>query len=168
MYHNSRLKLHQSQPGNTLVEVMIAGTVLVFVLVAVVSGLILATRGGSFAQQQALATRRAQEGIELFRGFQFQLGWESFYDVLRADGANFSYCLNTLPTTPVAFRDMTARSCTITDVNDRIAGSFLVRQVNVSLPDLINNDEARVTVVVSWQDAGDVRSAQLTQILRKW
>lgn len=155
--------------GNTLVEVMIAGTVLVFVLVAVVSGLILATKNSSYAKNQALATRRVQEGIEFFRSYQFELGWESFYGILRADGSVFSYCLNSLPSTAVSFRDsLTPRTCSVTNAADKIPGTQFFRQVNITLPDLVNNDEARIEVVVSWIDGPDTRTAKGTQILRRW
>lgn len=155
--------------GNTLVEVMIAGTVLVFVLVAVVSGLILATKNSSYAKNQALATRRAQEGIEFFRSYQFELGWESFYDILRADGSNFSYCLTTLPSIAISFRDsLTPRTCSVTNATDKIPGTHFFRQANIILPDLVNNDEVRIEVIVTWIDGPDTRIAKSTQILRKW
>lgn len=148
--------------GQSVIEVTVAATAIIFVLVAVVSGLILATKNSSFANQQGLATKRAQEAIESFRRYQVELGWESFYDELSSDGNTFRYCLPTLPETASEFASMASGNC---QIDDYIPSTLFVREVRVIVR---SASEISLEATVQWYEASDQKTAKVTQIFRQW
>jgi Tfp pilus assembly protein PilV len=151
------------QSGQSLIEVAIAATALVFVLVAIVSGLMLSVRNSTYSNNQAVATKHTQEGIELFRRFNNELGWESFHSIINNDGTNFTYCLNDIHqiTDVDDFRSLNTGTCGSSEVID---GTLFRREAEVSV---INDDEIAFTINVHWQDGEEVRTTTLQQSLRR-
>lgn len=146
--------------GQSLVEVTVASVALIFGLVSVVSGLMLAVRSSNVSNRQSLATLETQEVIEVFRKFQRELGWETFYGVLRADGTSMTYCLTNLPTNNTEFQGMTLGACTVS-AND----TDFVRQANVVVT---STTEIQVTATVSWRDGTTTRTASAKNIFRSF
>lgn len=150
--------------GQSLLEVIVASGVLVFVLVAVVSGMILSVRNSRFAQNQALATKYTQETIEMFRHFYSALGWEAFYQEFLNDSAvaTFSYCLPTLITEPdpqVAaqeFQDLSPGPCPPTTY---IPGTEFLREVSVIRGATVD-DPIELEVRVSWIEGNTLLSSK--------
>lgn len=157
MMHCRKLPLGSTR-GQSLVEVTIATTALVFGLVAVVSGLILSVRNSSVANNQAIATQQTQEAIEVFRRFKRQLGWESFYSIIRADGTNFTYCLQNLPTDTTNFQSISTGNCSVS-----ASYTGFVRQAAISV---VSSTEIQMTVTVTWRDGSTTRSATAKQIFQ--
>lgn len=153
-------KKHFWSSGQSLVEVTVASVALIFGLVSVISGLMLAVRNSTVSSRQVTATQESQEVIEVFRKFQRQLGWESFYGVLRADGTVMSYCLQTLPTTAAAFQSMPVGACTVSANN-----TDFVRQADVVIT---SANEIELSVTVTWRDGNTTRLSGARNIFRNY
>lgn len=151
----------RTNAGQSLIEVLVATTGLVFVLVAVVAGFVFSVRNTSFANDQSLATKYAQEGIEVFRRFQNELGWPLFYTTIRADGSTFSYCMAQTPQNVSAFQSLPTGTCSQSSV---ISGTDFTRQLQVTV-----NSTTEITVVstVVWPDGQNTRQAIVTQVFRE-
>lgn len=151
---------HYLSRGQSLVEVTVASAALMFGLVAIVSGLILSVRNSTQANKQAIATQKAQEGVEIFRKYQRELGWEAFQDVLDEDGTPSTYCITTLPTDNSEFQGMTLGSCSFSQTE-----TDFIREASV---DVQNDNIVAVTVTVSWRDGTNTRTAHAKNIFKKY
>lgn len=79
MSHQSPITSHQSlEKGQSLVEVIIALAVAVIVIIALVRVVVTSIHNASFARNQALATKYAQEGLEKLRAYRDQNTWQNF------------------------------------------------------------------------------------------
>lgn len=146
--------------GQSLVEVTVASTALIFGLVSLISGLLLAVRNSSVSSNQSLATQQAQETIEVFRKFQRTLGWETFYNTINADGSSITYCLRDLPADNASFQSMQVGSCSVTATD-----TSFIRQASVVVT---SPSEIQVTANVQWRDGTTVRSASAKNIFRSY
>lgn len=155
-------KFYKDTAGQSLIEVLIATTALVFVLVGIVAGLVLSVHNTTYSNQQSLATKYAQESIEVFRRFQNELGWPLFQRTIAADGSSFTYCMANEPTTFAAFQSISRGACSASAV---IPNTNFTRQIVVTV-----NSANQITLVatVSWDDGQETRQATITQILRNW
>ncbi|MEO8581865.1 MAG: hypothetical protein ABI425_04825 [Patescibacteria group bacterium] len=146
--------------GQSLVEVTVASVAMIFGLVSVISGLLLAVRNSSVSNNQSLATQNTQEVIEVFRKFQRQLGWETFYSTIQADGNSVTYCLTDLPTDNASFQNMSIGACTVS-----ANSTAFVRQASVVVVSLT---EVQVTATVTWRDGTTTRTASAKNIFRSY
>ncbi len=146
------------QSGQSLVEVTVATVALTFGLVAIVSGLLLAVRNSSVSSNQSKATQDTQEVIEVFRKYQRELGWESFYATLLADGGSVTYCLTNLPTSTTEFVNMSVGACSVS-----ANSTAFVRQASVVIT---SPNEIQVTATVSFRDGNTTRSTAARNIFR--
>lgn len=156
--------LHPSA-GQSLVEVAVAALGLMMVLVAVVSGIMLSVRTSSFSNDQALATKYAQEGIEVFRRYYGELGWDSFRNALLADGNPLVYCVPDVMELEElsGFTGLTSGACTSTQT---IVGANtpFEREVSVTID---SADSVTFQVTVSWPEGTETASAQIVQVFRR-
>jgi Tfp pilus assembly protein PilV len=150
------------QKGQTMVEILIAMTVVTVVMVAVVSRAIDAVKSAQFARNKSLATRYAQEGVEWGRLQRDAMGWESFSGLLTA-GSIQQYCLIDIT---ADIDSMTVDAC---GSGDEITGTHFQRQVDLTLTDVAGeNDYVYVEVRVSWEDAIGTHNARLQTNLSEW
>ncbi len=160
---NSYQDKHVSSAGQSLVEVIVAAAALVFVLVAVVSGMILAVRNASFSNRQAQATKHTQETIEMFRNFQLLLGWEGFHREFVNDSVStsFSYCLPATISQPdpelaaTEFHNLAAGECVSSNF---IPGTQFLRQVNVQRGTV--TEPIEIEVIVVWAEGGQMNTSR--------
>jgi len=158
-----KLSISKDQSGQTIIEVLIATGVIALVMTAVAAGLTLSVQNSSQAKYRALATKMAQESNELFRRERDRLGWESFYEVLQADGVLVTYCIGeTIPATTQDFIDLSAGAC---GGGFPFAGTSYERETTV---ELVSADLVRVETDVTWTDGTRERSVVLTQELQDW
>lgn len=137
------LKNINSQKGQTLLEAMLALSIAILIVSAVVVSIINALNNEKFGVSQNQATQLAQEGVDLFRNLS-QSDWASFV------GYGGDWCLpqvNPIPGSKIGGK------C---DANAGPAGNF-VREIKVELnacitptPAVPNN--GRVTSTVRWAD----------------
>lgn len=156
-----RLKIVSShyQRGQTIIEILIATGVIALVMTAIASGLTLSVKNTSQAKYRALASKEAQEGVEMYRRERSRLGWESFQSTVSSG----TYCLGeTLPSTTDGFTTLPIGACS---VGYPLGGTTYTRESDVSV---INADEVEVTVTVSWIDSNQERSTAITQRFQNW
>ena len=156
-------KKTSKQRGQTIVEVLIATGVVALVMTAVAAGLTLSVKNSSQSKYRALATKMGQETTELFRRERDRLGWESFYEILQADGALTTYCIGeTLPSNTQGFIDLPTGSCSD---GFTVANTEYRREAEVQL---VNPDLVRIMVDVVWFDGNNQRSTMITHELQNW
>lgn len=150
--------LKRLKTGSSMIEILIATGVVGLVMTAVAAGLVLSVKNTSISKYKVLATTRAQEAMEVFRREKVILGWSQFYDVL----ATATYCLNTLPADSVAFKSLSADDCA---AGTKIAGTEFLRE---ALVNVIDPQEIRVEIIVSWTDNDVPRSVNLIQEFKEY
>ena len=155
------------EKGQSLLEVIIAMTVGILVVTALVFAVIFSLRNANFAKNSAQATKLAQEGIERVRTLRDR---DSRVDYTKDDGSvteKFSDLW------PISF-DCPANCYfyfnTLNILTGDSIGRFEPISSNFQRQFQIKNegtDQKEVTVVVQWSDFAGEHQSQLTTILRK-
>lgn len=147
------------QRGQTLIEVMIATTVVGLVMTAVAAIVTISLQNTSRAKAKALATKYTQEGIEYFRAQRNLMGWESFYATLSLGTP--TYCLATLPYSEVGgLQNLDNTPCDPghhPDPNGIYQRGAVVTFVNVSGQPTVN-----VVVATTWTDGDRLAESRAT------
>lgn len=124
--------------GQSLVEVVVALAVALLVILALVRVTIVSMRNASFAKNQALATQYAQEAMENTRSLR-DTDWDTFWNL----------------------KDTT-------DGPTQISGTIFLKQIKYEDISGGTDDRMKVTVTVSWTEAGGTHQSELTSYLTKW
>jgi len=131
--------------GQSLVEVVVVLAVTGLVLLVIIAGVTAAIRNATFAKNQTLATKFAQEGMEWLRS-QRDKNWADF------STRSGIFCLNELSS-------WRAGPC----------GSFSLGNIFKREAVLSGGDtRIEVEVTVSWQDAAGTHKSELTSYFTKW
>ncbi|MBP9700233.1 hypothetical protein KBD71_03035 [Candidatus Woesebacteria bacterium] len=155
----------QSQAGQTLIEIIIAVGLVVLVLTSISAGVAISVRNNRHAKSMEEAKQYAREGSEWLRRMRDQLGWDSFAQAVRADGASITYCLPALPQTGAAFIALSNQTCTTSQV---ISGTVFNRSMAVTTSAGAIPDTVTAVISVSWSDGGKQFASQSTLTLRRW
>lgn len=128
-----RLKITNYQKGQTLIEVLVSLSILVIIISTIAVLITSSLDNTQSGKSQNMATKYAQEGIEVVRGIR---------DTNYAQFATYSglYCLAKNQTTLGA----SAPSCVVN--TDQFVRSVQVQQAGCAA------NIARVTVTVAWSD----------------
>lgn len=146
-----------SSRGSTLIEVLVATTVVVFALTALMSSLTLSIKSTAENKYRSYATSLAQEAIEVHRRERALLGWQAFYSAID-DGV---YCYNILPSTSEEFVLKLPGTCT-----DRFSqvGTDFSRSITITK----GPDSVTANSVVDWFDGENLRTVTLEQVFREY
>lgn len=151
------------QPGQTIIEIIIATGIVVLVMTAIMAGLTLSLKNTAQAKYKALASKLAQEGIEAFRRERDLLGFESFRAGLISD----TYCLPTIPDDLAHFGQGT---CGDAD-GITMTGVTFYREANVTVG-ATEDDPVTVELTVKWTDStaskNKIRESKMTQEFERW
>lgn len=134
----------KQEQGQSLIEVVAAVAVIVLVVLALISLTTVAIRNSSFSNNQALATKYAQEGIERVRSYRGEVDWFTFSQKINCEDPTGLANLD-----PVTTGFTRTVSCTL-DPTD---------------PD---KNTMNVVVTVSWQSSKGTHQSQLSTKLTKW
>ncbi len=129
--------------GQSLIEVLIALSVVVLVLLALIAVTTVSVRNSTFAKNQSLATKHAQETIEKIRKYRDQNNWATFV----ADCTNKTALGLIDPSPPFVLE---APVCNLPGTTD---------------PCVEANNRCEVEVTVSWDDARGKHQTILTTYL---
>lgn len=146
--------------GQTLVEMVVAVGMVSLVLVAIVSGIAISIRNSRFSKNKALATRYAQEGIEKFRFYRDEYGWEPFFNEMQSGGED--YCFADFPLSLEDISDRTG-NCT----TETISGTEYTRYAQVIVT-TIPSDWVDVVIGVSWYEGAVAHSVELPTRFNDW
>lgn len=153
------------QAGQTLIEIIIAVGLVVLVLTSVSAGVAISVRNNRHAKSMEEAKQYTREGAEWFRRMRDQLGWDSFAQAVRGDGASITYCLPSLPQSGAEFIALNNQTCTATQV---ISGTVFNRSMVLTTSSGSIPDTVTAVISVSWNDGGKQFASQSTLTLRRW
>ncbi len=146
----------RNQRGQSLIEVLVAITVGIFVVVALINAAVAAMRNAQYAKNQNIATKLAQEGMEQVRAVRDRMDWTIFSTY--GDAGKPCYSVDTSSWQLVG-NDAGCAGLAVTGF-----ASFL-RMIKVE--DGVSGQE-KITVKVSWTDAAGIHTSELTSYLTQW
>ncbi len=131
------------QRASTLIEVLIAVSIIALVLTAVSAMITMSIKLANSNEQKQLALQKAQEAMEFFRKERSINSWHSFFTPL-SDGV---YCVNDLP------EEIASMSAQLGVCNDdemlEAAKYQFQREASVTVN---NANSLKIAVEVLWQD----------------
>ena len=134
--------------GQGLFELVVAMGIGVLVMTSLVKLITVSIKNTTFAKNQSLATRYAQEGIEWIRG-QRDVSWSTLL-TYSSDDANPTWCINTL--------DWNTHSvCSST-----ISSTIFSRKLTLDKTSNSNVDLIEATVVVDWPDGNITHNSRVS------
>ena len=154
-----------SEEGFSLVELLIATTVVMVVLTTLISGVSFAVKNSRYASEKLESARFAQDGLEAVRSLRDEMGWEQFSAAISSDiggSAGVEYCGDLLPNDANEFVGLTALGqgeCA------QIAQTSFVRTLELNL---VSAEQLEVDAVVSWQDGSKSRETRINSTLWQW
>lgn len=167
------MKKLAAQQGQTIIEVLIALSVVMIISVGFTNITLTALRNAQYARSQEQATKIAQEALEIIRAIRDQNGtvesglWEDLWTVSTAQ------CFNLTGTFPDYALD--ERNCadsfdeSITPTN---SPTVYRRKTTISrgTDESGNPDEStkQVIVTVYWQDSRGTHSAEVNTLFTRW
>lgn len=143
------------QQASTLVEVLIAVSIIALVLTAVSAMMTMSIKLANSNEQKQLALQKTQEALEFFRKERAVNSWRSFSNALVNDGV---YCLSSLPES-VASMSAKLGACTDEEVLEAAKYQFQ-REANISFN---NANSLKVIVEVFWQDNKKTKNLAIEQ-----
>jgi len=151
-----------------MIELVVATSVVMLVLVAVVAGVAVAVRNTRFSKEKALSVRYTQESIEWLRSRRDLLGWNAFYGAINNDssGGKAVYCVNSLPSQLEEFEGMSSvgegEGCGL-----GLGENSEFRRYLELTPS--GGEQIQVESVVKWDAGqGDETETRLKTSLRRW
>ncbi|KKR09835.1 MAG: hypothetical protein UT38_C0019G0003 [Microgenomates group bacterium GW2011_GWA2_39_19] len=134
--------------GQGLFELVVAMGIGVLVMTSLVKLITVSIKNTTFAKNQSLATRYAQEGIEWIRG-QRDVSWSTLL-TYSSDDANPTWCINTLNWN-------THSVCSST-----ISSTIFSRKLTLDKTSNSNVDLIEATVVVDWPDGNITHNSRVS------
>ena len=134
--------------GQGLFELVVAMGIGVLVMTSLVKLITVSIKNTTFAKNQSLATRYAQEGIEWIRG-QRDVSWSTLL-TYSSDDANPTWCINTLNWN-------THSVCSST-----ISSTIFSRKLTLDKTSNSNVDLIEATVVVDWPDGNITHNSKVS------
>lgn len=157
--------------GQSLIEVIVAVTVGILIVSALVFATIFSLRNASFASNSAQATKLAQEGIEKLRTLRDRDGSVSYSIPPDFQAEKFS---DLFPAAPINFSCSAPANCYFYfhggTLAGRIGASFEEIPPRFQRQVIIEGGEAnqkQFTVIVKWRGFANEHESRLTTILRK-
>ena len=160
-----------STTGSTLIEVLIATMVVVFVLVALAESFTLVLRNQRSSTGQEQATKYAQQAIEWIRSVRDTSGWQDFYTAVNADSTHPTHCIPTMPATAdiAAYQALSDVDCNTSlpanAIQNEQAFNSYFRKLVVTAS---SADNITAVATVSWIEGTRTLDSQITLVLRKW
>lgn len=146
-----------SQKGQSLLEAIVAVSVIVMVLVALVSAITFALSNAQFARNKTQATKYAQEAIEWLRN-QRDSNWALFYSQARSSPGAI-YCLNTLDSWP------SMGNCTGV-IDDQF--DLFSREATLTYTPSAPSDSITIHIRVFWREGSGQKEVVMDTFLTQW
>lgn len=143
------------QAASTLIEVLIAVSIIALVLTAVGSMISMSIKLADSNEKQQLALQKAEESMEFFRKERSTNSWSSFSNPL-ADNA--TYCISHLPES-VASMSAQLGVCSDNDVLEAARYKFK-RQASINFD---GPNSLKVSINIDWQEGTKAKNLSLDQ-----
>ena len=144
-----------SQKASTLVEILIAVTIIALVLTSVSAMITMSIKLANSNEQKQLALQKAEEAMEFFRKERSVNSWYSFSAPLE-DGS--SYCINSFPES-IANISVQLGACGEADFLEAAKYQFQ-REASVQFN---NENNIRVEIDVLWKDGNKDKNLFIEQ-----
>lgn len=146
--------------GSSLVEVLVAVSIIALVLTAVSSLIFASVKLAESNEIRQLALQKNEETLEYFRKERFLNSWNSFATNLQ-DGT--TYCISTMPADLTGMAEK-AGACA-DDNNFQAASYYFQREVTV---DVLTADSINLIVGISWNSGGEEKVLSLEQVFERY
>ncbi len=143
------------QTGSTLVEILVAVSIIAIVLTAVSAMMSMSVKLAGSNEKKQLALQKAQEALEFFRKERLINSWHGFSTPLTDGGL---YCVSSLPTS-VASISAKLGACTNNDLLEAARYSFK-REALVNFNDA---DNVNIEIQIRWDDGNKTKDLSLEQ-----
>jgi len=158
-FNSTPLASHKflSQSGSTLIELMVATSVVVIALTALMTTLTLSIKSTAQSKYRTYAASLSQESLEVFRRERSLLGWQTFYK----ETPTGTLCFNTLPASSTEFVNWVPGACAdrFTEVGAGFSRTIVVTK---------GVDSVTVQSRIDWNDGTQLRDVQLEQVLKEY
>lgn len=142
------------QKGSTLVEILIAVTIISLVLTAVSAMIMMSIKLANSNEQKQLALQKAQEAMEFFRKERAINSWHSF----SAPIENGRYCVSSLPE---SIASVSARPGTCGDDDWLEAAKYqFKREADI---EFTTENSVKIEIDVLWQDGNKNKNLAIEQ-----
>lgn len=148
--------LRSGQNGQTLLEVLVALGVGIFILTAMTSAILGSLANAQFSKNQNLATLYAQQGMEIVRDIR-NTDWSNFYNTYTSASPT-TFCLPKGGTSP------NSGSCLPADYID----GFFKREIKFARDALDPINKIQVTATVSFTDSKGEHKSELVSVFTNW
>lgn len=152
----------KKRSGQTMLELVMALTVALVIITAIVSVVTVSLRNSIFAKQQAEVTRFAQEGMEWVRT-EKEKDWGTFYS--KSGVATQRFCINALTWPNPDIRVPCSGS-------SYIGSTIYYRDLELIQREKLglagDNETVEATIIVSWNDSRGRHSSRLTTQFVDW
>lgn len=145
--------------GQSLFEVLFSVAIASLILVSIVSLVAGSVRNADYSQNNALATRFAEEGSEWIRQYR-DASWVEFKN--HATNAGSTFCINSLPYPPPAWGLPSSCGSTF------IAGTIFTRTLNLTNDPGDTANLVIAAVTVNWTDSQGVHTVRSISKLADW
>ena len=142
-----------SEDGFTIVEILVAVSVVAMVMTAVVSGVSFSIKNTRFANEKSVAIRYAQEALERMRLVRDEIGFAGLAEMVNQDGNPSNYCFPSLPENASEFEALSGSGCAPN--GNEIPGTIYTRSVEVS----VVGNTLELVSRVDWVESSGVRSS---------
>lgn len=150
--------------GQSIIEVVIAATLISIGMVAALSLSNYSTRQNTYAKYINQTTSYNNQAGDWLRSEKARLGWNQFAAKLTGDGGPLvTYCLPNADLTGVDFLTLNAGNCGAADL---IPNTFMTRSLSFDLGN-IGNGKINLTVTTSWTDK-TTHNLSLTMEISQW
>ena len=146
--------------GSSLVEVLVAVSIIALVLTAVSSMIFASVKLAESNEIRQLALQKNEETLEFFRKERFVNSWDSFTDNLQDET---TYCLSTMPDDLTGMSEK-AGECA-EDNNFQAAAYYFQREV---LVDVLDVDSVNLIVNLIWTAGGEEKVLSLEQVFENY
>lgn len=146
-------RIKRENPGQLLVEVMIAVAVVMVGLLAIMQISRKSVNNTGFSEKQAVATTYASEAVEWVRGQQTILGWKDIS--AKSNSTGLAYCLNASNLTWPA----TTGACPGYTLENLYKRNLTLKSSDIGVVPTI-----LVTVTVSWQEGSRTSDANVPKV----
>lgn len=151
--------------GSTLIEVLVAILIMAIVLTGLSAALTYSLKNSAQADYRQVATRHAQDVIEILRKERSEMGWTDFVDAFKSATYNGeTICVGTTQNSFEAPNQFTTGTCTgnLTVAQSPATFTRSFRRTGVTT----NDNLVVVEVTVSWNDGAGTRDVRLVQEFR--
>ncbi|MEN8253101.1 MAG: hypothetical protein ABFQ62_01855 [Patescibacteria group bacterium] len=148
------------QSGASLIEVLVATTVVALVLTSIAASMTMSLKTSSESKYRSFANFYSQEAMEFFKRERVKMGWADFQATLLSFSPNI--CLMDLP---ADLLDIASFSSSCEGKDEEFVNNEFTRTVSIRSEAA---DKIVLTVTVNWYDGNDQKELSLDGVFKEY